>query len=72
LIEFVPDRPGHDRRYALAIGKIESQLGWKPSESFSTGLRKTIEWYLENREWLDDVTSGQYRQWIDLNYSERA
>lgn len=72
LIEFVPDRPGHDRRYALATGKIESQLGWKPGESFATGLRKTVEWYLQNRQWLDDVTSGQYRQWIDLNYSERA
>jgi dTDP-glucose 4,6-dehydratase len=72
LIEFVTDRPGHDRRYALATAKIQSQLGWQPSESFATGIRKTVEWYLENREWLDGVTSGQYRQWIDLNYSERA
>lgn len=72
LIEFVPDRPGHDRRYALATGKIESELGWKPSESFETGMHKTVSWYLENQAWLDEVTSGQYRQWMDLNYSERA
>jgi len=72
LIEFVPDRPGHDRRYALSTDKIESELGWKPEETFTTGIRKTVTWYLDNREWLDQVTSGQYRQWIDLNYKERA
>ena len=72
LIEFVTDRPGHDRRYALATSKIESELGWKPSESFETGMHKTVSWYLENQAWLDEVTSGQYRQWMDLNYSERA
>ena len=72
LIEFVPDRPGHDRRYALATGKIESELGWKPEETFATGIRKTVAWYLDNAEWLEQVTSGQYRQWVDLNYTERA
>ena len=72
LIEFVPDRPGHDRRYALSTRKIESELDWRPTETFATGIRKTIEWYLQNRNWLDDVMSGQYRQWIDLNYAERA
>ena len=72
LIEFVPDRPGHDRRYALSTRKIEAELGWQPRETFATGMRKTIEWYLEHQEWLDEVMSGQYRQWIDLNYAERA
>ena len=72
LVEFVPDRPGHDRRYALATEKIEREIGWKPSESFTTGMRKTVSWYLDNQAWLEDVTSGQYRQWLDLNYSERA
>jgi len=72
LIEFVKDRPGHDRRYALATGKIERQLGWRPNETFATGLHKTVKWYLDNRVWLDEVSSGQYRQWLDLNYSERA
>ena len=72
LITFVPDRPGHDRRYALATDKIESELGWRPEETFSTGLQKTIAWYLDNCKWLDEIMSGQYRQWIDLNYSERV
>ena len=72
LITFVRDRPGHDRRYALATDKIESELGWRPEETFATGLQKTIAWYLDNRKWLDEIMSGQYRQWIDLNYSERA
>jgi len=72
LIEFVPDRPGHDRRYALATDKIEGELGWRPAETFATGIRKTLAWYLENRAWLDEVTSGQYREWLDLNYAGRA
>ena len=72
LIEFVADRPGHDRRYALSAKKIETELGWSPTESFETGIRKTVAWYLENRAWLDEVMSGQYRQWIDLNYDKRA
>ena len=72
LIEFVEDRPGHDRRYALSTGKIERQLGWRPSESFASGIRKTVKWYLDNEAWLDAVSTGQYRQWLDLNYSNRA
>ncbi|MDJ0904995.1 MAG: dTDP-glucose 4,6-dehydratase [Woeseiaceae bacterium] len=72
LVEFVEDRPGHDRRYALSTAKIGEQLGWQPGESFASGIRKTVKWYLDNQAWLDDVTSGQYRQWLDLNYSNRA
>jgi dTDP-glucose 4,6-dehydratase len=69
LITFVKDRPGHDRRYAMNAGKIEHELGWKPKETFDTGLRKTIRWYLENDAWLREVTSGTYRQWIATHYS---
>lgn len=72
LIEFVPDRPGHDRRYALSTKKIESELGWKPTETFESGIHKTVAWYLDNEQWLEQVMSGEYRQWIDLNYAERA
>ena len=71
LIEFVEDRPGHDRRYALATGKIERSLGWQPQETFASGLQKTVKWYLDNQPWLDEVTSGEYRQWLDLNYGGR-
>ena len=67
---FVKDRPGHDRRYGVDAGKIERELGWKPVETFETGLRRTIRWYLENQEWMDSVTSGAYRDWIALNYGE--
>jgi dTDP-glucose 4,6-dehydratase len=69
LITYVKDRPGHDRRYAIDAAKIERELGWKPRETFETGLRKTIEWYLGNQEWIKDVTSGSYRQWIATHYS---
>jgi dTDP-glucose 4,6-dehydratase len=72
LITFVTDRPGHDRRYAINAGKIERELGWRPAETFATGLRRTVEWYLENQAWVDEVTSGAYRQWIDKNYSSRG
>jgi dTDP-glucose 4,6-dehydratase len=69
LITFVKDRPGHDRRYAIDARKIERELGWKPKETFETGLRKTVRWYLENESWVRDVTSGNYRQWIATHYS---
>jgi dTDP-glucose 4,6-dehydratase len=68
LITFVPDRPGHDRRYAIDAGKIERELGWRPTESFESGLRKTIDWYLDHEAWVADVTSGAYRQWITQHY----
>lgn len=69
LITFVVDRPGHDRRYAMNIGKIESELGWRPRETFETGIRKTVEWYLDNDPWIQNVTTGKYRQWIAKQYS---
>jgi len=69
LITFVKDRPGHDRRYAMNTAKIEAELGWKPKETFETGIRKTIQWYLENDAWIQSVTSGNYRQWMAKQYS---
>jgi dTDP-glucose 4,6-dehydratase len=69
LITFVKDRPGHDRRYAMDATKIERELGWRPVETFESGIRKTVRWYLENEEWVRDVTSGGYRQWIETHYS---
>ena len=63
-IKFVKDRPGHDRRYAMDARKIERELGWKPRETFESGIRKTIEWYLDNQPWVKEVTSGNYRKWI--------
>jgi dTDP-glucose 4,6-dehydratase len=68
LITFVKDRPGHDRRYAIDARKIERDLGWKPRESFETGMRKTVEWYLQNEEWVKEVASGAYRKWIATQY----
>jgi dTDP-glucose 4,6-dehydratase len=68
LITYIKDRPGHDRRYAMDCTKIRGELGWTPSESFSSGLRKTVEWYLAHEEWIASVTSGAYRDWIDLHY----
>lgn len=70
-ITFVKDRPGHDRRYAIDARKLERELNWKPAETFETGLRKTVEWYLANQEWVADVTSGAYREWVDVNYGGR-
>ena len=71
-ITFVTDRPGHDRRYAIDARKIERELGWKPAETFDTGIRKTLQWYLDNQAWVNNVLSGSYRQWIEKNYSGRA
>lgn len=72
LIQYVQDRPGHDRRYAINAKKIEGELGWRPKESFNTGLRRTVEWYLANSVWVEGVTSGLYHQWVDENYGDRA
>ncbi len=69
LITFVKDRPGHDRRYAMNVHKIEAELGWRPKETFETGIRKTVEWYLANEGWIESVTSGSYRQWMATQYS---
>ena len=69
LITFVKDRPGHDRRYAMDARKIERELRWRPKETFESGIRKTVRWYLENEDWVRDVTSGSYRQWIATHYS---
>ena len=69
LITYVKDRPGHDRRYAIDAMKIERELNWKPVETFETGIRKTIHWYLENRQWIADVQTGVYREWIEKNYA---
>ena len=66
------DRPGHDRRYAIDASKITRELGWTPAEQFETGLRKTVRWYLENSEWVNNVRTGTYRDWIAKNYAERA
>lgn len=68
-ITYVKDRPGHDRRYAIDASKIERQLGWKPAETFETGIRKTIRWYLNNTAWIENITSGNYRDWIQKQYS---
>jgi dTDP-glucose 4,6-dehydratase len=68
-ITFVKDRPGHDRRYAIDASKLEHELGWRPLETFETGIRKTVEWYLENQAWVENVTSGQYRTWVEKQYA---
>ncbi len=72
LVTSVRDRPGHDRRYAIDATKIEREIGWRPVESFETGLRKTVQWYLENDEWVRGVTSGSYQQWVTTNYGSRT
>jgi dTDP-glucose 4,6-dehydratase len=69
LVTFVKDRPGHDRRYAMDATKIERELGWRPKETFESGIRKTVRWYLDNTDWVQDVTSGAYRKWIETQYS---
>ncbi len=72
LIAFVGDRPGHDRRYAMDASKIARELGWNPAEGFENGLRKTVRWYLEHGDWVDNVRTGAYREWIEENYAKRA
>ncbi len=71
-IAYVADRPGHDRRYAIDASKIERELGWKPVETFETGIRKTVQWYLANQAWVTRVQSGAYREWVLTNYAQRA
>ncbi|MBX9817416.1 MAG: dTDP-glucose 4,6-dehydratase [Burkholderiaceae bacterium] len=71
-ITYVTDRPGHDRRYAIDARKIEQQLGWKPAETFETGIRKTVQWYLDNPEWVGNVLSGGYRDWVNKQYGHAA
>ena len=67
---FVKDRPGHDRRYAIDAGKLERELGWRPSETFDTGIRKTVQWYLANQAWVSNITSGAYREWTERQYAQ--
>lgn len=71
-ITHVADRPGHDRRYAIDARKIEQELGWKPAETFESGIRKTVIWYLENPQWVEQVQSGAYREWVSQNYGTRS
>ena len=71
-IAYVTDRPGHDRRYAIDASKIERELGWKPAETFETGIRKTVQWYLDNQSWVSNVQSGAYRKWVEKNYQGRG
>ena len=71
-IAYVTDRPGHDRRYAIDASKIERELGWKPAETFETGIRKTVQWYLDNQGWVSNVQSGAYRTWVEKNYQGRS
>ena len=71
LITYVKDRPGHDRRYAIDARKIERELGWRPAETFESGIRKTVQWYLDHADWVAEVQSGAYRDWVDANYTQR-
>jgi len=71
-VAYVTDRPGHDRRYAIDARKLERELGWKPAETFETGIRKTVEWYLDNEQWVKNVQSGAYRDWVEQNYADRT
>ena len=69
LITFVKDRPGHDQRYAIDFSKLQTELSWVPVESFETGIKKTIKWYLDNKEWVNRVKSGEYMSWIEKHYN---
>lgn len=71
-VSFIKDRPGHDRRYAIDAAKMTRELGWKPAETFETGIRKTVQWYLDNPEWVTHVQSGAYRDWVDAQYATAA
>jgi dTDP-glucose 4,6-dehydratase len=71
-LAFVADRPGHDRRYAIDAGKITRELGWKPVETFASGIEKTVAWYLAHQDWVANVRSGAYQQWIERQYGERG
>lgn len=71
-VAFVQDRPGHDRRYAIDASKLTRELGWKPKETFESGLQKTVRWYLDNSDWVANVTSGTYRDWVALQYGDRV
>ena len=71
-ITYVADRPGHDRRYAIDASKLERELGWRPAETFETGIRKTVQWYLDNQPWVSHVQSGAYRDWVQTNYAART
>jgi dTDP-glucose 4,6-dehydratase len=72
LVRMVQDRPGHDRRYAIDATRINNELNWQPEETFETGFRKTVEWYLTNQAWIDNVTSGAYQNWLSQNYAHRS
>jgi dTDP-glucose 4,6-dehydratase len=72
LVTYVADRPGHDLRYAIDATKLRDECGWEPKETFETGLRKTVRWYLDNAEWVAEVRSGDYRKWLDANYGNRT
>ncbi|MFZ2855871.1 MAG: GDP-mannose 4,6-dehydratase, partial [Rhodocyclaceae bacterium] len=71
-ITYVRDRPGHDRRYAIDATKLERELGWRPAETFASGIAKTVRWYLDHPAWVANVTSGAYRQWTETNYADRS
>jgi dTDP-glucose 4,6-dehydratase len=71
LVTHVTDRPGHDRRYAIDARKLERELGWRPAETFDSGIRKTVQWYLDHPDWVAEVQSGTYRDWLATNYAAR-
>jgi dTDP-glucose 4,6-dehydratase len=72
LVTYVADRPGHDFRYAMDASKLRAELGWAPRETFATGLRKTVRWYLDNPVWIEKIRTGDYRKWMETNYGGRT